>query len=563
MDPDPPIEPVAVGEQALRAAEWEAARSVFEQALTHTDDPRALEGLGRARWWLADSSGAIAAWEQAYTAYRRADDEARAVRMALLLAEEYGEARGNDAAANGWLARARELMADVPPSAEHGWLRLREAATAFDPADALALAREALDAGKRFRDPDLELSAMGRTGLAEIAVGRFEEGAMLLEEALAVSTSGEPHDLRTVGDLYCSTMLAVELTLDMRRFGQWNDLLLSFFQRYSHPAVLTFCGTCCAEVLNAAGKWEEGERWLTETLEKLRSTGQVARCVHPATKLASLRILQGRLEEAERLLEGYEDLPEAVQPLVSLYLARGQTALAAARLHRRLNQVGRSNLMAVPLLALLVEVQLAQPDLDGAAATADAIREIGETSGKERVQAEAELALGAVKAALGNSEGAAHLDRAVELFTALRMPLGSGRAHVALARSLPRDEHERAVEEARQALAIFERLGATQEADAAAGLLREMGVTGRTGPKLLTELSKREVEVLRLLGEGLTNAEIAARLYVSTKTVATHVGNIFAKLQLRNRSEAAAYALRHLSEDISARSSPGLQLGNQ
>jgi DNA-binding CsgD family transcriptional regulator len=71
-------------------------------------------------------------------------------------------------------------------------------------------------------------------------------------------------------------------------------------------------------------------------------------------------------------------------------------------------------------------------------------------------------------------------------------------------------------------------------------------VAGRTGPKLVGQLSKREIEVLRLLGEGLTNAEIAARLYISTKTVATHVGNLFAKLQLRNRAEAAASAHRHL-----------------
>ena len=63
------------------------------------------------------------------------------------------------------------------------------------------------------------------------------------------------------------------------------------------------------------------------------------------------------------------------------------------------------------------------------------------------------------------------------------------------------------------------------------------------------ELSRREVEVLRLLGEGLTNAEIAARLYISTKTVATHVGNIFAKLHVRNRAEAAAFAHRFLTAD--------------
>jgi DNA-binding NarL/FixJ family response regulator len=126
------------------------------------------------------------------------------------------------------------------------------------------------------------------------------------------------------------------------------------------------------------------------------------------------------------------------------------------------------------------------------------------------------------------------------------MPHAAGRVHLALARTLAETDPETAVEEARQALRAFEELGATHDADRAAAFLRTLGVAGRTGPKLVGELSKREIEVLRLLGEGLTNAAIAARLYISTKTVATHVGNVFAKLQLRNRAEAAAFAHRHL-----------------
>jgi len=130
------------------------------------------------------------------------------------------------------------------------------------------------------------------------------------------------------------------------------------------------------------------------------------------------------------------------------------------------------------------------------------------------------------------------------------MPHGAARGHLALARGVAVDEPERAVEEARQALDAFERLGATRDADGAARFLRELGVGGRTGPKLLGELSRREVEVLRLLGYGLTNAEIGARLFISTKTVATHVGNVFAKLHVRNRAEAATFAQRHLMEDV-------------
>jgi DNA-binding NarL/FixJ family response regulator len=84
-------------------------------------------------------------------------------------------------------------------------------------------------------------------------------------------------------------------------------------------------------------------------------------------------------------------------------------------------------------------------------------------------------------------------------------------------------------------------LGATPEADAAAALLRSLGVRGRTGPKNVGLLSKREQEVLQLLGLGLSNPEIAARLFISRKTASHHVSNVLAKLGLRNRAEAAAW----------------------
>ena len=87
-----------------------------------------------------------------------------------------------------------------------------------------------------------------------------------------------------------------------------------------------------------------------------------------------------------------------------------------------------------------------------------------------------------------------------------------------------------------------------RDADLAASLLRELGAGGRAGPKGLDRLTKREREVLSLLGQGLTNAEIAARLFISTKTAAHHVGNVLAKLGIRNRSEAAAYAQRFLAD---------------
>jgi DNA-binding NarL/FixJ family response regulator len=58
-------------------------------------------------------------------------------------------------------------------------------------------------------------------------------------------------------------------------------------------------------------------------------------------------------------------------------------------------------------------------------------------------------------------------------------------------------------------------------------------------------LSEREVEVLRLLAGGRSNAEIAAELVLSVRTVEKHVANIYAKIGARGRADAATYALRH------------------
>jgi DNA-binding NarL/FixJ family response regulator len=112
---------------------------------------------------------------------------------------------------------------------------------------------------------------------------------------------------------------------------------------------------------------------------------------------------------------------------------------------------------------------------------------------------------------------------------------------------LAEDERQTAVAEARAALAAFEALGAERLADEAAASLRALGVkAARTGPKGIGLLTRREREVLALLGEGLSNRELAERLFITRKTVEHHVASILAKLELSGRAEAAAYAVRHL-----------------
>lgn len=101
----------------------------------------------------------------------------------------------------------------------------------------------------------------------------------------------------------------------------------------------------------------------------------------------------------------------------------------------------------------------------------------------------------------------------------------------------------------RSALATFEALGSRPAARLAGNRLRELGARVPRGPNAATRgnparLTHREVEVVALLTEGLRNAEIAARLVISTKTVDHHVTSLLAKLGVHSRQAAAAKALR-------------------
>jgi DNA-binding CsgD family transcriptional regulator len=535
------------GREALAAGDWDSARVAFEHALEVGPSATAHEGLGRARWWLHDTDGAVSNMERAYAMYRENGETRSAAGCALWLAREFRAAYGYDAVSSGWLARAEGLLRDAGDIPDQGWLALSRAERAEAPADMRAYADAALVVARRHGDADLEAAALIRDGYADVASGSVAGGMAKVDEALAAATGGEVRGLETIGDVVCVGIAACELAADWRRIEQWGKAVEGWIASHDHVAVLGFCYACCAEMFIASGQWEMADGMLAEGLSAMEAANLQARCVHPAAKLAELRTAQGRFEEAGRLLAGFEELPESTHALAALNLANGETAMAAAILLQRLNAIGDDNVLAAPFLSLLVDVQLAQGDASSADRTAGRLEAVADASSLPRIEPLARFARGRVAAAQNDPEAADVLGRAISAFAEQHLPLDAARARFKLARTVADAQPEVALGEAKAALAEFERLGAPREADAAAAFLRERGVAGRTGPKGLEQLSRREREVLGLLGQGLTNAEIAARLFISTKTAGNHVSNVLSKLNLRSRTEAAAYAVRYLS----------------
>jgi DNA-binding NarL/FixJ family response regulator len=540
---------LARGYEALAVGNWSEARAAFEEAVSTAESPEALDGLGRSLWWLREGREAIVCRERAYSGFRRDGELARAARIALWLSREYALVYENNAAARGWLARAERLLTDVAPGAEQGWIDLARSEGSRESSEAARYAEAALDAALAAGDPDLELRALAQLGFSRVSGGAVDEGLAQLDEAMAAATSGEPASLETFADICCTMMLACERAGDIERPQQWSAVLEDFVRKYDPAVLLAFCRTCCADVFTANGRVDAAEAELVAAIKELTAAGQRSRCVSPAARLAEIRVLQGRFDEAEELLAGFDGEPGTTRPAVALRLARGELEPAAALLERRLDEVGRTSLLAVPFLEQLVDARIAEGRLQEAGAAADDIAAIAGPSGRERVGAAAAFARGRVATARGDAAGVSELQQAVNSFASLGLRLDVARSRLALAGALAASSPEIAVDTARQARNELEALGDSREADIAAALLRSLGAKGRAGPRAAGLLTQREIEVLRLLGEGLTNSEIAARLFISPKTAEHHVSRIFAKLGMTKRSEAAAYAVRHLEAE--------------
>jgi len=546
------------GRRALSTRDWARAREAFADVVRVAPTAEALDGLARALWWTGDVASALQAGARAYALHRQAAAIEEAGISAVWLAREYRNRLRNHAVADGWLARARRLHADLGrPSRLAGWVLLAEAEMPGPAATAVTNADAAAEIARTHGDGDLEILALASRGawrLTRTDLG----GAADLNEAMAAATAGEGRDPQYVAEVVCLLMEAATWLGDSGLLRPWAELLIGGDSAVdlgpllpAGPApdlelVSSFCAACCGAVHLVTGRVDHAEEQLVRAVNELRTTGVHPRCASPVAQLAELRLLQGRLDEAERLLTDDAEDPGMAHAAAGVALARGQAQRAVAILQEALRAWHDQPVRTIPLRLLLVEAALASGDVALAEREADGVSRTAEHTGTVHHRGIAALARGRVAAYARSPDAAAELRHAARLLAEAGAPVLACRARLALAETVAETDRGTAVAEARSTLLAFERLGASADADRAAAFLRGLGVRGRTGARDVGVLSRREQEVLRLVAEGLSNAEIAERLVISIRTAGNHVSNILTKLGLRSRTEAAAYALLHL-----------------
>jgi ATP/maltotriose-dependent transcriptional regulator MalT len=193
------------------------------------------------------------------------------------------------------------------------------------------------------------------------------------------------------------------------------------------------------------------------------------------------------------------------------------------------------------VLDACVEIALANSDLKSARDACDELAEIAARTGIAFLRALSTRASGAVRLAENDAGGAlSELRQSWSLWCQLHAPYEASRVRTLIAQACRElGDEENAIQELTAAKEMFEQLGATVDLSRAEALLTKERVQ-TPGP-----LTQRELEVLRLIASGLTNRGIGKKLFISEKTVARHVSNIFTKLDLYSRAAATAYAYEH------------------
>ncbi len=425
----------------------------------------------------------------------------------------------------------------------------------------VGLSLEAAKLGREIGVPDLETVGLGQAGVALVAQGKVEEGMRRIDEATSLALAEEFELALSPGWALCSAVSASEGVGDFPRAAQLCGSMRQLADRWGGRHFTGVCRSAYGNVLATGGDWETAEDELVAAAGDLKAA-RPAMAAGSLARLGALRARQGRTEEARELFREAGANPMGQVGLGELALADGDADAAADIAERALRNVASDALLTrLPAYELLALARNAQGDPAGARDAADELVNGAQEFGTTYLLGRASAVAARLDATVGDPENARRrCEDAIDLFHRASAPYEEAKARLILAEiliGLGREEAARG--EVQSARSAFEALGATADAEASAKALepdgdigggtraaaaRPGGASGGAGAGAASELSPRELEVLRLVAQGLSDADIAEQLVVSPHTVHRHVANIRAKLRLPSRTAAVAYATR-------------------
>ena len=533
------------GREAYAKQAWNSAY----ESLSRADESTALGAqdlqlLATAAFMLGRVDDFLSLVERTHNAYVEEGDALAATRCAFYLGVNL-IIRGEMARASGWFARGHRLVErEGRECAEQGYLLLPEAMQQLmtgSYAGAETAAAAAAEKGEKFRDADLLALALHIQGQSLIKQARTAEGLRLLDEAMLAVTSGELSPFIT-GVVYCGVIAGCEDAYDLRRAREWTEALTRWCEQ--QPELVAFTGRCLshrAGIMQLHGAWAEALEEARRARERCEEAMNDAAAGEAFYQQGELHRLQGDFAAAEAAYKDANRCGREPQPGLSLLrLGQGDDDAAAAAIRRALGET-TDRLNRTRLLPAHVEIALAVGNLEEARGAAEELSAIAADYGSTMLRAIAAQVQGSVGLATGDAQAAlVSLREACRLWQELEAPYETARTRIliGLACRVLGDEGT-AVLELETATSAFEQLGALPD------LARVEALAGRAEAAETHGLTRRELEVLRLVAAGKTNREIAAALVVSEHTVARHVQNIFTKLRVSSRTAATAFAFEH------------------
>jgi DNA-binding NarL/FixJ family response regulator len=490
-----------------------------------------LDRLATSAYLTGRDEEAFGVWTAAFHRCVEADAIHRAAAFGATLARALAF-KGDFPRCGGWVKRVAELLdAESIDCVEQGWLEYGLGfGRLFEHGDipgAHAQFTLAAKIGRRFHDTELTTVARIGEGRMRIYLGEVTDGMAMLDAAFVTLEAGEIGPV-AAGDAYCTIIDACAEVQDLVRLRAWTERLTRWCD--AQQELVLYRGHCFvhrAEVFRELGDWAAGLEEARRACDRLAEPVMYGIIGAAHALEGDFQRLLGSIGAARSSYEQAAELGTQPQPgLALLRLAEGDTAAAHAMIQRVLAEsedpISRSR-----LLAAAVDIALTAGDLETAAGAADELRAIASELGTSLLRARAAYAEGAVLLARGDVKRAiAELRRGLDGFNALEVRADAARARLLIAACCDAlDDTDTAESERRIAQAAL------------------MACAAPGDPSSPDGLSSREVEVLRLVSQGKTNRVIANELFISEKTVASHVSHIFTKLGVNSRSAATAYAL--------------------